>query len=149
MPAHKIYHTPEEKAEAKRRNRAKYQASERGRAKRVEWEAAHPELVETRYARYRETDKYRESQRRYRTGDRKKATDTRYREWAKETDPARVQARAAVTVAIRKGTLKRPDSCQACGRPGIPDGHHHLGYAAEHWLAVLWLCRGCHKRAHS
>lgn len=62
----------------------------------------------------------------------------------------RDEAGKAVALAIKKGWLVKPASCQACDqRPGYPlHGHHHRGYARADHLNVLWLCRECHHRAH-
>lgn len=54
------------------------------------------------------------------------------------------QARKAVFDAIKRGELQKPVVC-ACGKPD-PQGHHHNGYAIEHQLDVVWLCRECHER---
>jgi hypothetical protein len=52
----------------------------------------------------------------------------------------------AVRNAIRQGILFRPHACSLC--PSVEDiqAHHHRGYAPEHWLDVLWVCRTCHNR---
>lgn len=55
-------------------------------------------------------------------------------------------ARRAVTNAVKRGTLVRPDHCAQCGRPCHPDAHHP-DYLKP--LAVEWLCTGCHGIAHS
>ena len=62
---------------------------------------------------------------------------------------ARAKATAAVRGALERGELPRPDAvpCRSCGRPAS-EYHHHQGYAPEHRLAVVALCRPCHGRAH-
>jgi hypothetical protein len=60
--------------------------------------------------------------------------------------PDRVLALTAVHAATKKGTLIR-QPCQNCGNPKS-EGHHHLGYAPEHYLDVIWLCRRCHEDVH-
>lgn len=47
---------------------------------------------------------------------------------------------------IKKGTIVRPDNCQACGDEGIPHGHHD-DYSKP--LDVEWLCVPCHKLEHA
>lgn len=59
--------------------------------------------------------------------------------------PEKVAARLAVTEAIAAGTLRR-ESCW-CGDTQT-DAHHHRGYAPEHWLDVVWLCRRHHAEMH-
>jgi hypothetical protein len=46
---------------------------------------------------------------------------------------------------IRSGRLKRPESCERCGKRGRVDGHHH-DYSKP--LDVEWLCRPCHTAHH-
>lgn len=57
-----------------------------------------------------------------------------------------VEARAAVTEAVRDGRLRR-GRCAVCGTPKT-EAHHHRGYAEAHWLTVSWLCRTHHAAAH-
>lgn len=56
-------------------------------------------------------------------------------------------ARRKVQVAVRNGSLHRPDRCTAagCDRTDI-QAHHHNGYAPEHALDVLWLCPAHHPK---
>lgn len=51
----------------------------------------------------------------------------------------------AVDNAIKAGKLI-PQPCR-CGDP-VTDAHHHRGYAREHWLDVVWLCRRHHSELH-
>ena len=164
MPRPRIYTTPEELAEAKRRWAAKTKARPEAIARRRELEqspetkakraayAATPEaqaLAQERYRRYRQTDKYRATQARYAATAKNKATEAAYLARVRIEQPERIKARAAVMILVRKGVLERPAECQSCGSGGRIDAHHYLGYAQEHWLSVQWLCRVCHKAAHS
>lgn len=69
--------------------------------------------------------------------------------WRK-AHPERVKAGDAVKVALRKGTLVRGtclianDDCR-----GQIEAHHYKGYAKEHWLDVVWLCKYHHELADS
>jgi len=54
----------------------------------------------------------------------------------------------AVKKAIERGDLMRPLECSRCNIPCVPHAHHHLGYAKEHWLDVIFLCRKCHHAEH-
>lgn len=59
------------------------------------------------------------------------------------------QASNAVSYAVKKGQLIKPDRCEKCGRDGIViQAHHYLGYEKKHHLHVRWLCELCHLRAH-
>lgn len=61
---------------------------------------------------------------------------------------AKRRAAKAVRVAIVDGRLIRPQQCSRCGEGGRIEGHHHKGYAPEHQLDVVWLCKRCHYAAH-
>lgn len=58
----------------------------------------------------------------------------------------RHKAGRAVAAAVKSGVLVR-GPCRDCGKTPA-DGHHHKGYAPEHWLDVIWLCRRCHLAEH-
>ena len=60
--------------------------------------------------------------------------------------PERAAAHRAVKAALAAGRLERKP-CRDCGATNS-HGHHHLGYAAEHRLDVIWLCPPHHRRAH-
>lgn len=51
----------------------------------------------------------------------------------------------AVKLAVKAGKLI-PQPCW-CGNP-VTDAHHHRGYAHQHWLDVVWLCRRHHSELH-
>lgn len=62
----------------------------------------------------------------------------------------------AVAAALRAGTITYRRACEACGKStkrgsGRATGMvlHHWSYAPEHWLDVITLCVGCHRRVHS
>jgi Protein of unknown function (DUF1778) len=63
--------------------------------------------------------------------------------------PADERAHAAVRRAIVRGELLPATSlpCADCGADAT-NYHHHLGYAPEHWLAVVAVCGRCHWRRH-
>lgn len=51
--------------------------------------------------------------------------------------------------ALKEGRLVRPDACSRCGGDGdgkAIEGHHH-DYTKP--LDVEWLCRSCHRLAHT
>lgn len=66
------------------------------------------------------------------------------KDWAAKY-PWKVRAKTAVSDAIRKGVLVRPDNCEECGNTK-PEAHHD-DYNKQ--LDVRWLCRLCHKAWHN
>ena len=58
--------------------------------------------------------------------------------------PERRDAKAAVRQAVKIGELAPVGSLQcSCGEPAN-QYHHHKGYAREHWLDIIPLCKKCH-----
>lgn len=60
-------------------------------------------------------------------------------------NPDRWKAKVAVSRAIARGALQKPEPgtpCH-CGRVAPLVAHHHRGHAKEHWLDVVWCCRSC------
>jgi hypothetical protein len=143
----KIHLTPEAKREADRISDRKYSQSEKGKA--ATYRLNHSEKRYARYANYRQTEKYREAQRRYRATQKANATGAAYLAAQRLQNPERIRARQAIAALIRRGMITRPHCCATCGHQSRLDAHHYLGYAVEHWLSVQWLCRICHKAAHS
>jgi len=143
----KLYLTPEAKRNADRASDRKYEQSEKGRAAMRRANAS-PKAKE-RYAKYRASEKYRATQRRYRETAKAKATGARYVAAEQLRNPDQIKARRIVQTCLRRGDIVRPETCSLCGVPSRLDAHHYLGYAVEHWLSVQWLCRLCHKAAHS
>jgi len=54
-------------------------------------------------------------------------------------------AHHAVNIAVSRGKIEKPDSCERCGVKGIIHGHHT---SYEDRLSVVWLCRDCHNEEH-
>lgn len=115
---------------------------------------------------YKQTDRYKAQQAAYaasgRGRDLKIAAKKRYHQSekgraarqrddaarrAREADREKLAARKAVHKAKVAGRLAVPEACQGpCARPGLPlEAHHHHGYAREHRLDVVFLCRDCHR----
>lgn len=63
--------------------------------------------------------------------------------------PERYKAGNAVNNAIRAGKLPRPNTlqCHYCSEQA-EQYHHHLGYALEHLLDVVPVCKKCHRKLH-
>lgn len=59
------------------------------------------------------------------------------------------QASSAVSYQVKKGNMPKISTCKCaeCGKKAA-HYHHANGYAKEHWLDVVPLCRSCHKKAH-
>ena len=64
---------------------------------------------------------------------------------AKRKPSQQRRAHDAVHYAVAVGYLRK-EPCH-CGNR-IVQAHHHLGYADEHFLDVVWLCARHHKEAH-
>lgn len=63
-------------------------------------------------------------------------------------NPLKARARKAVSNAVERGKLVKPDQCEGCGEPTearFLDGHH-TDYSKP--LDVAWLCRTCHAETH-
>lgn len=57
----------------------------------------------------------------------------------------RKQAWIILHVAFKNGSVKRCDTCAACGST-IEIHAHHVDYSRPFYIA--WLCRQCHSAAH-
>ena len=55
-------------------------------------------------------------------------------------------ARYQIEIALKKGSLIKPETCEKCGGQKKTEAHHHNGY--ENPLSVMWLCKECHLRVH-
>jgi hypothetical protein len=64
-------------------------------------------------------------------------------DWTREQ---RAEVRAAYTLDLAHGNLRRPRGCSRCGdATRRPHGHH---WSYQHPCFVLWLCRLCHGYEH-
>ena len=75
-----------------------------------------------------------------------------YQRWAhihRARYPHRERARMTVSLAVKRGTLPRTRDCicTLCGKQA-QQYHHYMGYAPDHWLDVIPLCRQCHITLH-
>lgn len=89
---------------------------------------------------YRQYDRERSSLPHRKALDKAKQRKRRAAGW-----PHYDAAHNAVTRAVRKGILIRPDHCTRCLIPCSPQGHHD-----DHSkpLEVMWLCPICHAQRH-
>lgn len=96
--------------------------------------------------KYRQTELGRAMQKRYDRSKKGKIRHVRYAKKYKAAHPEQVKAKTAVREAIRKGQLP-PIHTQKCTcSKQAKDYHHHKGYAPEHWLNVIPLCKKCHNK---
>ena len=75
----------------------------------------------------------------------RKKSYARSKEWSKN-NPKKRNTYNIVACALRNGKLKKNDRCQICGSKSNIECHHH---DYDKPLDVIWLCRACHKMAHS
>ena len=95
---------------------------------------------------YQRSDKYKVGHYRRQKNFRKTPKAKTIRKRYETAYPNRVKARNAVMYGIQTRKLPQPDSLNCpCGKQA-QEYHHHKGYAREHWLDVIPLCRSCHYR---
>lgn len=103
---------------------------------------------------YRRTEQgkqvYQEIKRRYRSSSRGKRTQREYAQAGRQERRwyPQERARQAVHDAIRRNGFPKPTRylCTDCGVQA--EEYHHESYEREHWLDVIPLCVGCHKKRH-
>jgi hypothetical protein len=61
-------------------------------------------------------------------------------------DPVKEASRFALHMAVKRGEVIKPDSCQQCGKVTASIQGHHHDYAKP--LDVKWLCTKCHSAIH-
>lgn len=72
-------------------------------------------------------------------------SNTRQADWRRK-NPHAYKAHIQVALAVKKGALTKPMSCESCGKHARLDGHHPD--AKREPLTVQWLCRSCHMILH-
>lgn len=142
----KLYHTDEERQEARRLANAKYHLTDKGQ-EAMRRANADPK-AKNRYARYRQTEKYQAAQERFKANGGRNRLATKHHEKVKAERPEILTAWNTVAYALKAGELVKPDACEACGHDQHLVAHHYLGYEVDHRLDVQWLCRPCHRTAH-
>ncbi len=145
------------KAEKERRQRPEIKAVNRARQQTTKYKR-----YARKYAReYRRKNKtsQKDYQRFYRQTERGKASirasrheydksekgkQNQKRRRQKDTD--KCKARIVIGNAVKSGNILAAKYllCSHCPKQA-QEYHHHLGYAPEHWLDVIPLCRKCHK----
>ena len=111
----------------------------------------------SRQSRYAKTEKGKANRRRFAKTEKGKALQRRYdqsskgkarrakanRRW-REANPKQYAANVAVTAAIKRGDLVRPDACSLCSGNAVRIEASHDNYDLP--LEVVWLCQPCHRR---
>lgn len=72
-------------------------------------------------------------------------TETR-RKWLELNSDKRA-AHVILGNAVRRGSVHKPLSCEACGSSGVRIHGHHHDYTMP--LNVKWLCPTCHRKEHA
>lgn len=57
------------------------------------------------------------------------------------------KAKNAIVNGIKSGKVKKPTTCDKCGKKANLEAHHHKGYDEKNMTNVQWLCIPCHKAA--
>ncbi len=134
--------------EKRRVTRQRHKSSEKCKATQQRYERT--EAAKDSHRRYNSTAKGQISRakimKRHRATEKYKATSKRYR----TQHPDQNNARMTIGLAVRSGTLPRASTlfCHNCGEPA-QQWHHHKGYAPEHRLDVIPVCKKCHSHLHS
>ena len=93
--------------------------------------------------REKNPDRYRGGIRSWKAKNREKVNATQREYEARNRE--KIRAHQAVSRAVKRGDLVRPDACSECGCDGKPHAHHD-DYSRP--LDVRWLCPGCHADQH-
>ncbi len=100
---------------------------------------------------YRQSDKGKEAHRKYKKTDQGKKANKRSVEIYKQTEHGRqaIVARQAVHQEIRVGKMSHisEKECYYCGKQAM-EYHHYDGYKGQNKLAVLPICKTCHRQIH-
>lgn len=119
----------------------KYLGSEKGILKSREYQTSAARKASD--AKYRETHRadIHASQKAYAKTENGKAKRRQYT----VANANKIAARTVVNMSVQCGHMPAPSAhpCTACGKPA-QQYHHHLGYAWEHWLSVVPVCKKCH-----
>lgn len=71
----------------------------------------------------------------------------RWREASRSREPSiETWARRQLHLAIRRGEVVKPVSCERCGSSRLIEGHHPDYHRL---LSVIWLCSECHGEEHA
>lgn len=131
---------------------AAYNATPEAKAKkaaqRLRWRTENPEKFVASWKKCNALPHSAFCRKRARARWEKSEAGKAWREKWRQDNPEKVAVHTAFHDAMRRGLLVRPNHCSKCLKRCKPDGHHHRGYATEHLLDVVWLCRPCHRQAN-
>lgn len=138
--------TPEQRELAKIRDRKRQNSPKRLKSQAQYRQSAKGKAAQaSRHKKYRHTDygrmKELERMKQFRQTVNFKQAIERYR----SKYPEKRKAQAALSNAIRKNKIIRPNNCSICQISCIPQGHH-CDYSKP--LSVIWLCKKCHSDLH-
>ena len=63
----------------------------------------------------------------------------------RQKNPLKVKAHKVIELALLRGEIERPETCEDCSEEQRLHGHHD-DYSKP--LDVRWLCQPCHQRFH-
>lgn len=107
------------------------------------WRLRNPEKVREMYSQERRGDLVVAGyNRRYKQKNRSKINEAQ--RIRRSANPKQDRARDAVRLALRRGDITRPESCQRCGVTGRRIEASHDNYDQQ--LVIEWLCVRCHRR---
>ena len=96
---------------------------------------------------YKQNNDHSEYMKRYFATDSGREAKRRGNAINKRKFPEKIKAQKVLNNAIAAGNIYRPTTCSSCNKEGRIEAHH-WSYLEEHWLDVVWLCRGCHVAEH-
>lgn len=119
--------------------------AERGRERTRQYRIDNPEKERECHLAYvrANPEKVKESELKYRKNNPEKVNE--YQRKYRKNNPIKRKAQKAVSYAIQKGRLFRPENCSVCHNHSNIDAHHS-DYAKP--LDVIWMCGRCHKAWH-
>jgi len=135
-----------QQTEDRRLAQKRYNQSEKGKATQKRFNQS----AKGRMARkcFSQSGEDKITKKRYRQNEKYKKTHKQGNLHYYEQHPERKVAENAITHAIETGRLIKANTLKCnCGQRA-EHYHHHKGYAREHRLDVVALCRSCHKIIH-
>ena len=141
---YEIEYSQTEKGKAVRKKALlRYDKSDKGKATHKRYQQG--EKFKVTQKRYLQTEKGKAKVERYQQSKKGKAAQRAGQKRFRVRHPNQPKALIAVRDAIKKGILPKPNSLQChYGDHQAQEYHHHKGYAPEHWLDVIPVCKKCH-----
>lgn len=123
-----------------------YSKTMKGKATQKRYKQSEKGKIVTRRStiKYKQTKAGKTKCKQYRQSEKGRISRNKGANKFRITHPTQRKAQTAVVNAVFKGVLPKANSLQcACGNPA-KEYHHHKGYAKEHWLDVIPVCKKCH-----